>query len=76
MKALRYHARRFIPKPLDSEVLPRVAAAVAGAAGRTGAAARPMMDLTKYANAVATRVRVSHAERTHRAPAEAEACRG
>jgi len=64
-----------IPVPLDSEVLPRVAAAVAGAATRTGAASRRVTDLTAYAEAVATRVRLSHEERAHCAPAEPAACR-
>jgi len=65
-----------IPLPLDSEVLPRVAAAVAGAAMRTGAANRPVADLIGYSEPVATRVRLSHEERAHSAPAEPEACRG
>lgn len=65
-----------IPLPLDSEVLPRVSAAVAGAAMRTGAASRPVTDLTAYSEAVATRVRLSHEERAHRAPAAPEACHG
>ena len=62
--------------PLDSEVLPRVAAAVAGAAVRTGAASRPLTDLTAYSDSVATRVRLSHEERAHRAPAAPEARHG
>lgn len=61
---------------MDSDLLPRVAAAVAGAAVRTGAASRPVKDLTAYADAVATRVRLSREERTNPAPAEAEAYRG
>lgn len=65
-----------IPMPLDSDVLPRVAAAVAGAAVRTGAASRVVKDLAAYADAVATRVRLSREERTDVAPAEAEAYRG
>jgi malate dehydrogenase (oxaloacetate-decarboxylating)(NADP+) len=65
-----------IPLPLDSEVLPRVAAAVAGAAMRTGAASRPVTDLAAYSDAVATRVRRSHEEPAHRAPAAPEACHG
>ena len=48
-----------IPMPLDSDVLPRVAAAVAGAAVRTGAASRPVKDLAAYADAVATRAHAS-----------------
>jgi malate dehydrogenase (oxaloacetate-decarboxylating)(NADP+) len=46
-----------IPLPLDSGVLPRVAAAVAGAAARSGAASRPLEDLDAYSEAVAERVR-------------------
>jgi malate dehydrogenase (oxaloacetate-decarboxylating)(NADP+) len=65
-----------IPLPLDSEVLPRVAAAVAGAAMRTGAASRPVRDLAAYGDAVATRVRRSHEEPAHHAPAAPEACHG
>jgi phenylacetate-coenzyme A ligase PaaK-like adenylate-forming protein len=65
-----------IPMPLDSEVLPRVAGAVAGAAARTGVASRPLTDLTAYSDAVATRVRLSHEERAHRASAPPEACHG
>ena len=65
-----------IPMPLDTEVLPRVAAAVAGAAVRTGAASRPLTDLTAYSDSVATRVRLSHEERAHRAPAAPEARHG
>jgi malate dehydrogenase (oxaloacetate-decarboxylating)(NADP+) len=64
-----------IPMPLDSEVLPRVAAAVAGAAVRTGAASRPVTDLAAYSDALATRVRLSHEEHIHIAPARAEAYR-
>jgi hypothetical protein len=37
---------------------------------------RPVKDLTAYADAVATRVRLSREERTDLAPAEAEAYRG
>jgi malate dehydrogenase (oxaloacetate-decarboxylating)(NADP+) len=69
----RHH---IIPMPLDGEVLPRVAAAVAGAAVRTGVASRPMTDLTAYSAAVATRVRLSRDERRYFAPAEAAAYRG
>jgi hypothetical protein len=65
-----------IPLPLDSEVLPGVAAAVAGAAMRTGAASRPVTDLTAYSDAVATRVRLSHEQRPRGAPAKPEACLG
>lgn len=53
----------------------RVAAAVAGAATRSGAASRPVTDLTAYSEAVATRVRRSLVERAHCAPAEPAACR-
>ena len=62
-----------MPMPLDSNGLPRVAAAVAGAAVRTGAASRVVKDLAAYADAVATRVRLAREERTDLAPAEAEA---
>jgi malate dehydrogenase (oxaloacetate-decarboxylating)(NADP+) len=46
-----------IPLPLDSGVLPRVAAAVAGAVARSGAASRPLEDLDAYSEAVTERVR-------------------
>jgi malic enzyme len=65
-----------IPMPLDSEVLPRVAAAVAGAAVRTGVASRPLTDLTAYSDSVAVRVRLSHEERAQPAPATPEARHG
>jgi len=64
-----------IPLPLDSEVLPHVSAAVAGAAMRTGVASRPVRDLTAYSEAVATRVRLSR-EEPARYTAEPEACLG
>jgi malate dehydrogenase (oxaloacetate-decarboxylating)(NADP+) len=64
-----------IPLPLDSEVLPHVSAAVAGAAMRTGVASRPVRDLTAYSEAVATRVRLSH-EGPARYTPEPEACLG
>jgi malate dehydrogenase (oxaloacetate-decarboxylating)(NADP+) len=48
-----------LPRPLDPSVLPRVASAVADAAARSGAARRPVADLTAYATAVADRVRDS-----------------
>jgi malic enzyme len=67
---------RIIPMPLDSEVLPRVAAAVAGAAVRTGVASRPLTDLTAYSDSVANRIRLSHEERAHCAPAAPEARHG
>ena len=58
-----------IPMPLDAAVLPRVAAAVAGAAVRTGVASRPLTDLTAYSDSVAARVRLSHrSARTVRRP--------
>jgi malate dehydrogenase (oxaloacetate-decarboxylating)(NADP+) len=65
-----------IPMPLDREVLPHVAAAVAGAAMRTGVAARALTDLTAYSETVANRVRLSHEERTHHAAPAPEACHG
>ena len=65
-----------IPMPLDTEVLPRVAAAVAGAAVRTGVASRPLTDLAAYSDSIATRVRLSHEERAHCAPAAPEARHG
>jgi malic enzyme len=65
-----------MPMPLDSEVLPRVAAAVAGAAVRTVVASRPLTDLTAYSDSVAARVRLSHEERAQRAPAAPEARHG
>jgi malate dehydrogenase (oxaloacetate-decarboxylating)(NADP+) len=65
-----------MPMPLDTDVLPRVAAAVAGAAVRTGVASRPLTDLTAYSDSIATRVRLSHEERAHCAPAAPEARHG
>lgn len=70
----RSFGRNFIiPMPLDDEVLPRVATAVARAAMRTGSASRVVADLTAYSCAVATRVRVSREEgrkASHVEPAE------
>jgi malate dehydrogenase (oxaloacetate-decarboxylating)(NADP+) len=54
-----------IPLPLDREVLPRVAGAVAGAAARSGVASHPVTDLAGYSDAVATRVRQSHHDGVH-----------
>jgi malate dehydrogenase (oxaloacetate-decarboxylating)(NADP+) len=52
-----FSANYIIPRPLDPSVLPRVASAVAAAAGGSGAARRPVTDLTAYATAVASRIR-------------------
>jgi len=52
-----FSAHYIIPRPLAPSVLPRVASAVAAAAVGSGAARRPVTDLTAYASAVAGRIR-------------------
>ena len=54
-----------IPTPLDLDVLPRVASAVAGAAALSGAATQPVRDLALYSDAIAERVRRSHQDGAH-----------
>jgi malate dehydrogenase (oxaloacetate-decarboxylating)(NADP+) len=76
-ESTRFGPGYIIPTPLDREVLPRVAAAVAGAATRTGTASRPVRDLDAYSKAVATRVRLAQDERAaNGGPDEPAACRG
>ena len=63
----RHH---IIPTPLDREVLPRVAGAVAAAAALSGAASQPLRDLARYSDAVAERVRQSNQDGAQSASGE------
>lgn len=56
-ESAEFSAGYMIPRPLDPSVLPRVAFAVAAAAVGSGAARRPVTDLTAYAKAVTRRIR-------------------
>ena len=61
VKELTYGRDYVIPKPLDPRILTTVTPAVAQAAMDSGAATRPIADMTAYAEQLRKRIDAAHA---------------